>query len=261
MIIDEACGPGARRGAAGPRLRLQDDLAAIRRASCNHSRASAATAAAYQQVITAYGLHAIDFDLEEPRSTTPRSSSGELGAARILQWSRTWLADHDAIYDHRCQLFRQLLLTRPRAGLHAERHTFMPVDGGFSGGSSQVTAHALAGVTKGEYPLAKNDHKPTPQRVSGTRSRYSCLGCFRSRIPRPRSRCGPQADSSLGPPVQTKLSAESRHVHRAGKGSIAVTTTIHSTWPKSHGHSSVNGQCASEAWPGNLPAGSAGDLR
>ena len=46
---------------------------------------AAATAAAYQQVITTYGLHAIDFDLEEPEIENSTAISYELGAAQILQ--------------------------------------------------------------------------------------------------------------------------------------------------------------------------------
>ena len=46
---------------------------------------AAATAAAYQQVITTYGLHAFDFDLEEPEIENSTAIANELGAAQILQ--------------------------------------------------------------------------------------------------------------------------------------------------------------------------------
>src|SRR5215469_859892 len=46
---------------------------------------AAATAAAYQQVITAYGLHAFDFDLEEPEIENTAAIDNEVGAAQILQ--------------------------------------------------------------------------------------------------------------------------------------------------------------------------------
>jgi len=46
---------------------------------------ASATAAAYQQVITTYGLHAIDFDLEEPEIENATAIANELGAAQILQ--------------------------------------------------------------------------------------------------------------------------------------------------------------------------------
>jgi chitinase len=41
-------------------------------------------AAAYQQVITTYGLHAFDFDLEEPEIENSTAISYELGAAQIV---------------------------------------------------------------------------------------------------------------------------------------------------------------------------------
>jgi len=44
-----------------------------------------ATAAAYQQVVTKYGLKAIDFDLEEPEYENTAAVHNEVGAARILQ--------------------------------------------------------------------------------------------------------------------------------------------------------------------------------
>ena len=46
---------------------------------------ASATAAAYQQVITKYGLHAMDFDLEEPEIESSSAIASELGAAQILQ--------------------------------------------------------------------------------------------------------------------------------------------------------------------------------
>lgn len=46
---------------------------------------AASTAAAYQQVITKYGLHAVDFDLEEPEYENTAAIKNEIGAAKILQ--------------------------------------------------------------------------------------------------------------------------------------------------------------------------------
>ena len=46
---------------------------------------ASATAAAYQAVITRYGLHAMDFDLEEPEIENSSAIANELGAAQILQ--------------------------------------------------------------------------------------------------------------------------------------------------------------------------------
>lgn len=45
----------------------------------------AATAAAYQQVISKYSLKAIDFDLEEPEYENTAAIANELGAAKTLQ--------------------------------------------------------------------------------------------------------------------------------------------------------------------------------
>jgi chitinase len=44
-----------------------------------------ATAAAYQQVVTKYGLKAMDFDLEEPEYENTAAVANEVGAAQILQ--------------------------------------------------------------------------------------------------------------------------------------------------------------------------------
>jgi len=45
----------------------------------------AATAAAYQSVITTYNLHYFDFDLEEPEIESSSAVANEIGAAQILQ--------------------------------------------------------------------------------------------------------------------------------------------------------------------------------
>src|SRR3954470_17183212 len=50
-----------------------------------------ATAAAYQQVVTKYGLKAIDFDLEEPEYENTAAVHNEIGAARILQQNNAGL--------------------------------------------------------------------------------------------------------------------------------------------------------------------------
>ena len=103
----------------------------------------AATAAAYQQVITAYGLHAIDFDLEEPEIENSTAINNELGAAQILQ------ADNPGLYvsvtipstTTGANYFGGLLLDNAKSlGFTPDNYSIMPFDGGFSGGSSQVTA-------------------------------------------------------------------------------------------------------------------------
>ena len=103
----------------------------------------AATAAAYQQVITAYGLHAIDFDLEEPEIESASSINNELGAAQILQ------ADDPGLYvsvtipstTTGANYFGQLLLDNAKSlGFTPNNYSIMPFDGGFSGAASQITA-------------------------------------------------------------------------------------------------------------------------
>jgi chitinase len=104
---------------------------------------AAATAAAYQQVITGYGLHAFDFDLEEPEIENSAAIANELGAAQILQ------ADNPGLFitvtipstTTGANYFGQQLLDQAKTlGFTPDDYTIMPFDGGFSGGSSQVTA-------------------------------------------------------------------------------------------------------------------------
>ncbi len=104
---------------------------------------AAATAAAYQQVITTYGLHAIDFDLEEPEIENTTAISYELGAAQILQQNNPGLFISITMPSTTtgANYFGQLLLTEAKSlGFTPNDYTIMPFDGGFSGGSSQVTA-------------------------------------------------------------------------------------------------------------------------
>ncbi|MBV9384013.1 MAG: hypothetical protein JO242_25535 [Streptosporangiaceae bacterium] len=104
---------------------------------------AAATAAAYQQVITAYGLHAFDFDLEEPEIENSAAIASELGAAQILQRNNPGLFVSVTIPSTTtgANYFGQQLLDKAKAlGFTPDDYTIMPFDGGFSGGSSQVTA-------------------------------------------------------------------------------------------------------------------------
>jgi chitinase len=104
---------------------------------------AAATAAAYQQVITTYGLHAIDFDLEEPEIENSTAISYELGAAQILQKEDPGLFISITIPSTTtgANYFGQQLLDEvKRLGFIPNDYTIMPFDGGFSGGSSQVMA-------------------------------------------------------------------------------------------------------------------------
>ena len=104
---------------------------------------AAATAAAYQQVINAYGLHAFDFDLEEPEIENSAAIDNELGAAQILQENNPGLFISITIPSIAtgANYFGQQLLDEALAlGFTPNDYTIMPFDGGFSGGSAQVTA-------------------------------------------------------------------------------------------------------------------------
>jgi chitinase len=104
---------------------------------------AAATASAYQQVINAYGLHAFDFDLEEPEIENTAAIDNELGAAQILQADNPGLfisVTIPSIATGANYFGQQLLDEAKTLGFTPDDYTIMPFDGGFSGGSSQVTA-------------------------------------------------------------------------------------------------------------------------
>jgi chitinase len=104
---------------------------------------AAATAAAYQQVINTYGLHAFDFDLEEPEIENTTAIDNELGAAQILQQNNPGLFISVTIpsITTGANYFGGLLLDEAKTlGFTPNDYTIMPFDGGFSGGSAQVTA-------------------------------------------------------------------------------------------------------------------------
>jgi chitinase len=104
---------------------------------------AATTAAAYQQVINTYGLHAFDFDLEEPEIENSTAIANELGAAQILQENNPGLFVSVTMPSTTtgANYFGQQLLDEAQSlGFTPDDYTIMPFDGGFSGGSSQVTA-------------------------------------------------------------------------------------------------------------------------
>jgi chitinase len=104
---------------------------------------AAGTAAAYQQVVTKYGLHAFDFDLEEPEIENSAAIANELGAAQILQNNNPGLFVSVTIPSTPtgANYFGGLLLNEAKSlGFTPNDYTIMPFDNGFSGGSSQVTA-------------------------------------------------------------------------------------------------------------------------
>lgn len=104
---------------------------------------AAATAVAYQQVISVYGLHALDFDLEEPEIENSAAIANELGAAQILQRNNPGLFISVTIPSTvtGANYFGQQLLDEAKTlGFTPDDYTIMPFNGGFSGGASQVAA-------------------------------------------------------------------------------------------------------------------------
>ncbi|HET9059919.1 MAG TPA: carbohydrate binding domain-containing protein [Acidimicrobiales bacterium] len=102
-----------------------------------------ATAAAEQQVINQYGLHYVDFDLEEPEYENATAIANELGAAQILQQDNPGLVETVTLpgTTSGTGYFGQQLLNEAKSlGYTPNAFSIMPFDGGFSGGSSQVTA-------------------------------------------------------------------------------------------------------------------------
>ncbi|WP_406431433.1 chitinase [Streptomyces sp. NBC_00631] len=104
---------------------------------------AASTAAAYQQVITKYGLHAIDFDLEEPEYENTAAIKNEIGAAKILQQNNPGLyvsVTTPGTADGTGWFGKQMLLEAKSQGFTPNNFSIMPFDGGFSGAASQTSA-------------------------------------------------------------------------------------------------------------------------
>ena len=103
----------------------------------------AATAAAYQQVISTYQLHAIDFDLEEPEYENTAAIANELGAAQTLQQNNPGLYVSVTMPGTSAGtgwFGTQLLDQAHSIGFTPNNFSIMPFDGGFSGAASQVSA-------------------------------------------------------------------------------------------------------------------------
>ena len=103
----------------------------------------AATAAAYQQVVTTYSLHAIDFDLEEPEYENTAAIANELGAAQTLQRNNPGLYVSVTMPGTSAGtgwFGTQLLDQAHSIGFTPNNFSIMPFDGGFSGAASQVSA-------------------------------------------------------------------------------------------------------------------------
>ena len=98
-----------------------------------------ATAAAYQQVVSKYGLKAIDFDLEEPEYENDAAVRNEIGAAKILQQNNSglYVSVTTPGTTSGTGYFGQLMLTKAKdAGFTPANFSIMPFDGGFSGGAA-----------------------------------------------------------------------------------------------------------------------------
>nr|WP_243770149.1 carbohydrate-binding protein [Amycolatopsis acidicola] len=102
-----------------------------------------ATAAAYQQVIDKYSLHALDFDLEEPEYENDAAINNELGAAQILQRDNPGLFVSVTMPGTAAGtgwFGTQLLDKAKTLGFTPDNFSIMPFDGGFNGASSQTSA-------------------------------------------------------------------------------------------------------------------------
>src|SRR3954471_20117103 len=102
-----------------------------------------ATAAAYQQVVSKYGLKAIDFDLEEPEYENTAAVHNEIGAARILQQNNAGLYVSVTTAGTAAGtgwFGTQMLNEAKSSGFTPANFSIMPFDGGFNGGSSQTAA-------------------------------------------------------------------------------------------------------------------------
>jgi chitinase len=102
-----------------------------------------ATAAAYQQVVTKYGLKAMDFDLEEPEYENTAAVHNEVGAARILQQNNPGLYVSITTAGTAAGtgwFGTQMLLEAKSQGFTPANFSIMPFDGGFNGGGSQTAA-------------------------------------------------------------------------------------------------------------------------
>jgi chitinase len=104
---------------------------------------AAATAAAYQQVISKYSLKAIDFDLEEPEYENTAAVANEVGAAQILQRNNSglYVSITTAGTSAGTGWFgSQMLLEAKSLGFTPNNYSIMPFDGGFNGAASQDAA-------------------------------------------------------------------------------------------------------------------------
>jgi chitinase len=130
----------------------------------------AATAAAYQSVVTKYSLKAMDFDLEEPEYENTTAVSNELGAAQILQRNNPGLYVSITVpgTTSGTGFFGQNLLTTSKnLGFTPVNFGIMPFDGGFNGSALQISAleafHTLLVNTYGWSSATAYNHEGVSQ--------------------------------------------------------------------------------------------------
>jgi chitinase len=102
-----------------------------------------ATAAAYQQVVTKYGLKAIDFDLEEPEYENTAAIHNEIGAAKILQQNNAGLYVSVTTAGTAAGtgwFGQQMLIEAKSSGFTPANFSIMPFDGGFNNGAGSQTS-------------------------------------------------------------------------------------------------------------------------
>jgi chitinase len=130
----------------------------------------AATAAAYQQVITKYSLKAIDFDLEEPEYENTTAINNEVGAAQILQQNNPglYVSITTAGTTSGTGFFGQNVLNTAKGlGFTPANYSIMPFDGGFNGSASQISAleafHSMLMSTFGWSSATAYNHEGVSQ--------------------------------------------------------------------------------------------------
>jgi len=125
--------------------------------TCNSPEA---TAAGYQQVISKYGLKAIDFDLEEPEYENAAAIHNEIGAAKILQQNNggLYVSVTTAGTAAGTGWFGQQMLNEAKStGFTPANFSIMPFDGGFNGGGAQVAAlEAFHGILMNTFGWDSN---------------------------------------------------------------------------------------------------------
>ena len=126
----------------------------------------ASTAAAYQQVVTKYGLKAIDFDLEEPEYENTAAIHNEIGAAKILQQNNSglYVSITTAGTNAGTGWFGQQMLNEAKSqGFTPTNYAIMPFDGGFNGSASQISAlegfHSILMTTFGWSSATAYSHE------------------------------------------------------------------------------------------------------